>query len=323
MLPRVGAGLHLSGLRVTVGPPDRRVTAVDGIDLSVAPGEVVAVVGESGCGKSTLLRAVCGLLPRDATLEGTLAWDGTPLPAPGDPGWAALRREVLGVVFQEPGEALNPTRRIANQVIEALPPLPRARRKAAAAALLARAGFPEPEAVLGAYPHALSGGQRQRILAALALARDPALLLADEPTAHLDPTLAAQLLEVLFRGPGPAAPPTPSADRAALWVTHDLAWAARLATRVDVMYAGRVVERGPARAVLEAPRHPYTAGLVAAVPRPGRELAPIPGAPPSLLSPPAGCRFHPRCPRATERCAQVRPEWRAGVACHHPLEAPR
>ncbi|MCA9556559.1 MAG: ABC transporter ATP-binding protein, partial [Myxococcales bacterium] len=277
----MGARLQLSGLRVTVGPPHRRVTAVDGIELSVAPGEVVAVVGESGCGKSTLIRAACGLLPRDAMVEGSLAWDDTPLPAPGDPGWAALRREVLGVVFQEPGEALNPTRRIAHQVIEALPVLPRAKRKAAAAALLTRAGFPEPDAVLGAYPHALSGGQRQRVLAALALARDPALLLADEPTAHLDPTLAAQLLEVLFRGPAP------SAARAALWVTHDLAWAARLATRVDVMYAGRVVERGPARAVLEAPRHPYTAGLVAAVPRPGRELAPIPGAPPSLLSPPA------------------------------------
>jgi peptide/nickel transport system ATP-binding protein len=303
MLPAVSAGLAVSGLRVSYGP----TVVVDGVDLQVAPGEVVSLVGESGCGKSTLLRAVARLLPPGAQVEGRVTWAGAPITA-----WPEFRRGVLGVMFQEPGEALNPTRSVRAQVQEALPQLPAAERGRAAAALLLRAGFSAPDVVLGAYPHQLSGGQRQRVLAALAIARDPALLLLDEPVAHLDATVAVDVLHALL-------PPGP---RAALWVTHDLAWAAQRADRVVVMYAGRVVEVGAAAAVLAAPRHPYTAGLVAALPRPGRPLQPIPGAPPALAAPPPGCRFHPRCPRADPRCRTEVPALAPGrnFACHHPLE---
>jgi oligopeptide/dipeptide ABC transporter ATP-binding protein len=299
--------------------------AVDGVSFHVHRGETLALVGESGCGKSLTLLAILGLLPERGVLRtgGDIVWDGDAIR--GESAHAALRGRRIGYVPQDPMSALNPVMTVGEQVTEAVRVSAKLSRRDAreqAVLLLERVGIPSARARFGAYPHELSGGQRQRVLIAIALAGDPELLVADEPTTALDVTVQAQILALLR---------TLQRDRALgiVLVTHDLGVVAHAADRVAVLYAGRVIETGPTRDVLRAPAHPYTRGLLDAVPsrhRTGR-LSAIPGAVPPPGTVIQGCRFRARCPRAESRCAREDPpphalDDRREVACHLPLGAP-
>jgi len=277
---RVHFPIRRGVLRRTVG----HVRAVDGVDLDLAAGRTLALVGESGCGKTTAGKAVLGLIPPSG---GAVRWEGAPL--------TGLQPSRMQMVFQDPFGSLNPRMRIGEIVAEGNP-------GADVAELLRRVGL-APE-MAGRYPHEFSGGQRQRIAIARALAVNPQVLICDEPTSALDVSVQAQVLRLLVElreGLG----------LAYLFITHNIAVVDYLADEVAVMYLGRVVERGTAEEVLRGARHPYTQALLAAVPRidgvPGEKLT-VPGDPPSPASPPAGCHFHPRCPRAEARCRESYPE---------------
>jgi peptide/nickel transport system ATP-binding protein len=308
--------------RGALGLSRATVSALQDVDLAVAPGESVALVGESGCGKTTLARAAMGLLQPTA---GRVRFDGVELDGLGRQTLRRLRRRFQ-IVFQDPLAALDPRQRIGEAVAEPLAVhglLPRRARRAAAAELLARVGL---GAELGdRFPHELSGGQRQRAVIARALATGPDLLVADEPLSSLDVSVRSQVLDLFaaLRRERPLA---------LLWITHDLASAAAIADRVAVLYAGRLVEVGPVSRVLYRPEHPYTAALLAAVPRGGpRAARPArpegralsPEEPPDPLAVPRGCPFEPRCGAARARCATERPELAVRhdgreVACFHP-----
>lgn len=291
------AGLVVRGLNVGFPTPEGVVRALDGMDLDVPPGGAVGLVGESGSGKSTAILALLGLLGGAHVSAARMSFDGHDLATEA----AALRGRRIGVVFQDPASTLNPAMTVGLQVAEPLlvhGRLGRPAAWAAATALLAETGLPRPAALMRAYPHQLSGGMKQRVAIAMALATRPDLLLLDEPTTALDVTVEAGILELLqhlraSRGIG------------LLLVSHNLGLVDRLCDRVTVLYVGRVVEDGPVRAVLDAPRHPYASGLLAALPRLGvrRGLAPIPGRLPDLRRPEPGCNFRPRCPFAAEGCA--------------------
>ena len=283
----------------------RHVRAVDGVSLTVDRGETLALVGESGCGKTITALSLVGLVPPPGRVTaGRIVFDGQDVTRASERDWRARRGSRIGFVFQEPGLALNPVFTIGDHVADALAgrrALTRDQRRARIHDLLAAVGLPSP--VADAYPHELSGGQRQRALVAAALAGRPALLVADEPTTALDPTVQAELLDLLrdlrLRF-----------ELALLIITHDLGVVSALADRLAVMYAGRIVETGPAAAVLTTPRHPYTAGLLASVPglSPGERLRAIPGAVPDLSALPEGCAFAPRCPERRPVCEAQRPE---------------
>ena len=303
--------LQLSGVGVEYGRRAARVRAVDGVDLSVAAGEIVGLVGESGCGKSSLGRAAVGLEPLAA---GSAQFLGQPVVAVGRGRRAAnLRR--LQMVFQDPYASLNPRRTVGDLVADGvvLGGGSRADAKARAADLLRRVGL--PATALGSYPHEFSGGQRQRIAIARTLAADPLCLIADEPISALDASAqatVANLLSDLVRDTGIGL----------LLVSHDLSVVRQVADRVAVMYLGRIIELGTTEQVWSDPQHPYTQALVAAIPRPdGAGVLPqdLPGDVPDPAAPPPGCRFHPRCPIAQDRCRQTDPrlETVAGrqVAC--------
>ncbi len=284
--------------------------AVDGVSFAIERGECLAVVGESGCGKTMLGRALLDLLPEGARRSGAVHLDGRDLSGVSDSEWSKIRGRRIALVFQEPGAALDPVRTIGAQIDEALrrdgagDPAGRRRR---AESLLAEVAFPDPARGLSEYPHRLSGGQRQRAFLAIALARDPALLVADEPTASLDATVAADVLDLLDRLRRERA-------LATLLITHDLSSAARRADRALVLYAGRVAEEGPAKSVFFEPRHPYTRALVACVPRLSdasaarRRLSSIPGSVPDLAFRPRGCcAFVHRCPDRFAPCDVAEP----------------
>ncbi len=295
------------------------VHAVGDADFDLRRGECLALVGESGCGKSVLASALLGLLPANAQTTGSALLDGGPGEAPLDlltADEATLARRVrgrrVGLVPQSPAAHLTPVRTVRSQLEETLREVarvPRAGLRAAARAAAARAAFPEDH--LDRHPHELSGGLAQRAATALALVGDAPLLLADEPTTGLDRDLVDRTVDELRRHTGD--------DRALLLITHDLAAAARIADRVAVMYAGRIVETAPAADFFGAPgpRHPYAHGLLEALPE--RAFTPIPGMPPELSALPDGCAFAARCDRATDRCG-VRPV-PTPVACHHPRPA--
>lgn len=307
--------LEIGDLHVRLaGRGGARLHALRGIDLSLARGESLALIGESGSGKTLMALAVMGLLPEGAEVEGRMALDGRELLTLDEEDWCGLRGRRIAMVFQEPLTALNPLQRVLAQVAEPmlihrLQP-DRASARERATALLARVGLDERQA--RAYPHQLSGGQRQRALIAMALAAEPDLLIADEPTTALDARLRVQVLDLLRdlvseRGMG------------LLLISHDLALTARRVDRLAILYGGRVMEQGAGPALLAHPRHPYTQALWAARPRLGagrdQALHPLKGNVPALTQLGEGCPFAPRCPLATARCSAEPPRFDGRLAC--------
>jgi oligopeptide transport system ATP-binding protein len=301
--------LSVRGLSTSFRTEAGIVRAVDDVSFDVAEGETHAIVGESGSGKSVTALSVLRLIPEPPgrIVAEEVRFDGRDLGALDAAAMRAVRGNAIAMIFQEPMSSLNPALTVGMQVAEPLNrhrgmPWPEALKEAAL--LLRKVQIADPESRLGAYPHQFSGGMRQRVMIAMALACRPKLIIADEPTTALDVTVQAQILELLKAL-------TRETRAALILITHDLGVVARYADRVSVMYAGRVVETGPARAIYETPRHPYTVGLMASVPRldedVGKKLVPIEGQPPDLADLPPGCAFRPRCARALPRCAAERP----------------
>jgi peptide/nickel transport system ATP-binding protein len=313
--------LQISDLRVTfVSRSGLGLEAVRGLDLTLQDGELHGVVGESGSGKSVAMMAVMGLLPSSARVTGSVRLRGEELIGRSQRYMRRIRGARIGYVFQDPMTALNPLLPVGAQVAEAVSihnrSLSRTDARERALALLRLVAIPSPERRLDQYPHEFSGGMRQRAGIAIAMANEPELLIADEPTTALDVTIQAQIMDLLRRlreekGIG------------LVLVSHDLGVVAGAASRVSIMYAGKVVERGSVDDVFSSPRHPYTRGLLASLPkldqRVGR-LTAIPGAPPAIHDRPSGCDFHPRCAHAVERCRIDAPALRmvetTEAACH-------
>jgi oligopeptide/dipeptide ABC transporter ATP-binding protein len=287
--------LEVDGLAVDY---DNGVRALDGATLTVSAGETVGIVGESGSGKSTLGSAVGGLLPSNATISaGEVRVDGEAVHRLRSRELRELRRERLGFVFQEPIGSLDPTMRVGKQVSLVL------RGRGNVLDWLERVRLTDPVRVAKSYPHQLSGGMAQRVAIAMAMAGEPEILVADEPTAALDAQVREDVLDVIFTLAA-------AAGTTILWLSHDLSAVSRRCSRVAVMYGGRVVEFGAATDVLRAPAHPYTAALMRAVPETiaeGERLEPIPGQPPVLTGEAGGCAFAPRCPDVLETCSTSRP----------------
>ncbi len=293
------------------------VRAVDGVSLAVKPGEVLGLVGESGCGKTVTGFSILGLVdPPGRVVGGRVLLEGVDLLKLPEPELRKVRGRQIAMVFQDPMMTLNPVLTIETQMVETVLAHDKVSRRAAlerSVEALRKVGIADPQSRLPGYPHQFSGGMRQRVAIAIALLHGPDLVIADEPTTALDVTVQGQILyemQKLVRESGAAL----------IWITHDLAVIAGLADRIAVMYAGRIVEEGPVADLLDAPRHPYTAGLLASVPgnnAAGTVLRQIPGMTPSMLRLPAGCAFRERCERASERCATM-PELVGRVRCHHP-----
>ena len=298
------------------------VKAVDGVSWSIGAGETLGIVGESGSGKSVSALALMGLLQKpQARISGRVLFRGRDLLTAGEHELRSLRGNDISMIFQDPLSALNPVFKVGHQVaevIQAHEKIGRIPARKRAVELLDEVGIPNPRQRAQEYPHQYSGGMRQRAMIAMALALDPALLLADEPTTALDVTVQAQIMSLLSKL-------QEERGTAIVLITHDLGVVAGHADRVLVMYAGRVAETAGADAVFHAPRHPYTLGLLTSLARLDRRrtdrLRPIPGQPPSLIRVPPGCAFHPRCGFATERCHLEVPPLTGGpahaAACHH------
>ena len=308
----------------------RDVRAVDGVSFSVDAGETVGIVGESGSGKSITSLAVMGLLPnRGCDVSGSIRFDGTDLRTLSRDQMRDIRGRDIAMVFQDPMTSLNPVVTIGKQVAEVLERhrgMARERARVEAAGLLEQVGIPDPQRRLTDYPHQLSGGMRQRALIAMALACRPRLLIADEPTTALDVTIQAQILELLKQL-------VAEAGTALIMITHDLGVVAGLCDRVHVMYSGRIVEAADRHPLFAAPRHPYTGGLLASIPRldsaRGAPLTPIPGSPTDTLPWARGCAFAPRCPNVQDDCLRSAPaleplpeQGGRELRCYHPLPAP-
>ena len=294
--------LDVRDLRVELPLSRGTVHAVEGVSLTVGPGEAFGLVGESGCGKSTTLRAIMGLLPRPGQIvNGQVLFEGEGLVTASPSRLRQIRGGSIAMIFQEPMTALNPVMRVGDQIAEGPQVhlgLSRTAARERALDLMRRVGIPDPVRRASAYPHELSGGLRQRIMIAIALACDPKVILCDEPTTALDVTIQDQILKLLLNL-------RHEFGVSVVFVTHDLAVVAETCERVAVMYAGQIVETGMVDEVFRAPRHPYTLGLLRSVPdfdSVQDSLSAIQGAPPDLVLPPPGCRFHPRCPFAQEDC---------------------
>ncbi len=305
----------MRGLRTEFRIGDAWFAAVDGLSLSLEAGETLALVGESGCGKSMTALSIMGLAPPAARIgAGQIMLDGEDLAGMAERRLERLRGNRMAMIFQEPMTCLNPVMTVGNQVAESLRihrGLSRAAANAAALAVLEEVKIPSAAQRFGDYPHQFSGGMRQRVMIALALACEPALLLADEPTTALDVTIQAQVLGLL-------ADLKARHGMAMLFITHNLGVVAQVADGVAVMYAGQVVEQADVHAVFARPAHPYTRALFAAIPRmdrDGQELLAIPGRVPPLDAMPPGCRFQPRCPMARPGCEQ--PQALAPAASGH------
>jgi oligopeptide/dipeptide ABC transporter ATP-binding protein len=299
--------LDVRGLVTTFATPAGPVAAVDGVDLTVARGEVVGVVGESGCGKSVTALSVLRLVPDPPgrITAGEVRFDGVDLLKLPEREMRKVRGRRIAMIFQEPMTALNPVFTVASQIGESLRlhlGMSRAQALERTVELLARVGIPSPRERAAEYPHQLSGGMRQRVMIAMAIACEPDLLFADEPTTALDVTIQAQILALL-------AELKVRTGMGLVLVSHDLGVIAEVADRVQIMYAGRVVEEAPTRALFAGAAHPYTRGLLASLPRfaeargaEGGRLFAIPGAVPALTELPSGCKFRPRCPDAFDAC---------------------
>jgi peptide/nickel transport system ATP-binding protein len=299
--------LAIDNLRVVFhGDRGRRTVAVDGVSLTLARGQTLGIVGESGSGKSVTSLAVMGLLPSSAEISGAVTFDGISLFDLGDRALRDLRGNRIAMIFQEPMTSLNPSYTIGEQIAEVLVRhrgLSEKQAREKAIALLRRAGIPSPAERIDDYPHKLSGGMRQRAMIAIALACDPELLIADEPTTALDVTIQAQILDLMRELKR-------TSGAAIVLITHDLGVVAEVCDEVAVMYAGEIVERAPADALFDAPEHPYTVGLLASIPRLDARtetLAAIDGVLPDMTSPPVGCRFAARCPFVIEACTKNPP----------------
>lgn len=300
--------LRVENLRTYFQTPGGLARAVDGVSFAIARGETVGVVGESGCGKSVTALSLLRLVQPPGRIEaGSRLWfEGRDLMTLGAEEIRRVRGNRIAMVFQEPLTALNPVFTVGDQIAEVARVHDGASRKAAwarAVEMLSLVGIPSPRERASSYPHQLSGGMRQRVLIAMALVMNPALLIADEPTTALDVTIQAQILELLARVQA-------QFGTAILLITHDLGVVAEAASRVLVMYGGQVVEEAPVRTLFAAPAHPYTRGLLQAMPRVGMErerLVTIPGSVPPPTAWPTGCRFRDRCGEAFERCAREAP----------------
>jgi oligopeptide/dipeptide ABC transporter ATP-binding protein len=300
--------LELTDLRVEFAMRGgATVRAVDGLSYAVARGSTLAVIGESGSGKTVSSRAVMALLPENASVGGSARFDGEELIGLDDREMERHRGASIAMVFQDPSRSLNPTMRIGAQVTEAIGahlPMEGQQARERALELLELVRLPSPLQRFDEYPHQLSGGMRQRVAIAIALAASPRLLIADEATTALDVTTQAQIMELL-------ADLQSKLDMALVMISHDLGLAASFADEVVVMYAGRAVEQAPTRKLFAQVRMPYTKALLDAIPRlerpPHSELAVVPGRPPDLAALPTGCPFHPRCPKARERCSESAP----------------
>jgi oligopeptide/dipeptide ABC transporter ATP-binding protein len=319
--PGSGALLDIRDLTVEFRTERGALRAVDQVDLGLRDGETLGVVGESGSGKTTVFHAATGLLSKDeATVSGHVFFRGRDLLTAPEEALRRIRGREIAMIFQDPTSSLHPLHTVGWQVAEALTshlPIGRADAQARAVEALREVGLPDPTQRAGQYPHELSGGMRQRILIAMALALRPPIVIADEPTTALDVTVQAQILELLEDVRS-------EIGAATVLITHDLSIVAERTERIAVMYAGRVVEQGYTEAVFASPRHPYTEALLASVPRHDVErqewLQSIPGVPPSPMSLPPGCAFHPRCTYAQDLCAADAPALRAigdrESACH-------
>ncbi|WP_280475692.1 ABC transporter ATP-binding protein [Nocardia asiatica] len=299
--------LEISDLRVSFPSEEGRIDAVRGVTYTVSDGEVLAIVGESGSGKSVSSLAVMGLLPEQARVTGSIRFRGRELLALGDRDLSRLRGSAVSMVFQDPLSALTPVYRVGDQIAEALlahGKMSRGEAAKRAVELLDLVGIPDPEMRAKAFPHEFSGGQRQRVVIAMAIANDPALIICDEPTTALDVTVQKQILNLLRKA-------RDITGAGVIMITHDMGIAATLADRVAVMYAGRIVETATAADLFNAPRMPYTVGLLGSIPRmdgpPRRPLIPIVGAPPAMHALPPGCSFAPRCPVSIEECTAAEP----------------
>ena len=295
--------LSVRNLTVRIG----NIMPVQDLGFDVNVGEVLGIVGESGSGKSLTLRAILRLLPRVAQTTGNIVWQGRDLMRLAEPALRAVRGREIAIVFQEPMTALDPVLTIGRQITESLEEHLGLRgrfARARASELLDMVGIPDARRRLSSYPHEFSGGMRQRAMLAIALAADPKLLLADEPTTALDVTIQDQILKLLLRL-------RRELSMSIVLVTHDLGIIAETCDRVAVLYSGRMMETGPVETILDRPAHPYTLGLINSVPQARharRHLAAIPGAPPDPLALPPGCRFAPRCTLASPDCLLGLPE---------------
>jgi oligopeptide/dipeptide ABC transporter ATP-binding protein len=310
--------LDVRNLSVTFRTDGGEVRAVDGVSFALRRGEVLAVVGESGSGKSVTALTVMGLTrQKNASHEGEVVYGGRNLLAASERELRRVRGAELAMIFQDPLTSLNPLQRVGQQIVEMLRlhrPISRKDAWREAERLLSEVGIPRPAERARSYPHEFSGGMRQRAMIAMALACEPKVLIADEPTTALDVTIQAQVLELIKKLKD-------DHDTGVILITHDLGVVADVADRVAVMYAGRIVEEAPRDELFRDPQHPYTWGLLGSVPRVDRpkekKLRPIEGLPPSLADPPQGCRFRPRCSQAFDRCVEVPPlAARAGKADH-------
>ncbi len=317
--------LSLRNLSVTFDTASGPFKAVDGVDITVEPGEVLGIVGESGSGKSVAMLGLMGLLPPSATVTADeIAFEGRDMRGMS----GRERRKIIGneiaMIFQEPMSSLNPCFTVGYQIKEALKAhtdLDRKGRQTRAIELMNAVGIPEPERRLSAFPHQMSGGMSQRVMIAMATACRPKLLIADEPTTALDVTIQAQILDLLLdlqkeRG------------MAMILITHDMGVIAETAERVVVQYAGQQVERQPVSTLFDQPHHPYTSALLAAIPErsTGARLPTIPGVVPGQGDRPDGCLFNPRCPKADDRCRTIvpprQPQSLGEALCHYPLNHP-
>ncbi|HET6872102.1 MAG TPA: ABC transporter ATP-binding protein [Sporolactobacillaceae bacterium] len=306
----MGNLLEIKDLHVTFSTYNAKVQAVRGVNLEVKAGETLAIVGESGSGKSVTSKAVMGLVPNPPgkITGGEILFEGQDLTKLSQRKMQAIRGKDISMIFQDPMTSLNPTMTIGKQIMEGLKKhqkMSSSDAKKRAVELLQLVGIPNAEARIKEYPHQFSGGMRQRVVIAIALACNPKVLIADEPTTALDVTIQAQILDLMRDLQN-------KMDTAIILITHDLGVVANMAQRVAVMYGGRVVETGSVDEIFYRPKHPYTWGLLSSMPRlnqPDAELLAIPGSPPDLANPPKGCPFAARCPHAMKVCTEFMPDY--------------
>jgi len=298
--------LNIRNLKTYYFTDEGVVKAVDGVDLKIKSGETMGLVGETGCGKSTVATSIMRLVPKPGKIvAGEIIFKGRNLLELSNDEMRKIRGSEIAMVFQDPMVSLNPVIRVGEQIAEVFQVhrgMERSEAWEKAVEMMKLVGIPEAERMSKRYPHELSGGMRQRVMIAIAIACRPSLLIADEPTSALDVTIQAQILSEMKRL-------REEVNTSILLITHDLGVIAEIADKVAIMYAGDMVEYGDVRTVLKKPKHPYTRGLLNALPNAHRrsKLTPIRGTVPSLLNPPSGCKFHPRCSKAKDLCSKVKP----------------